>query len=554
MMGSAALLCVLSLLEAVAGTALHDGNIKTAVAAWLSDSAAAEAAYGHISTWETGGVTDMSYLFCAQSFIHCNTAAASFNEDIGAWDTSGVTTMRYMFYYASAFNRDIGGWAVHSVKDMGWMFLYASAFNQDIGGWAVDSFANMRYMFYDATSFDQDLDWCVEDDVDLDYAFSNTQCESTACGVKPAAALKCGGGPMSDFSIRLAVTAWLSDPTAAEATYGHISTWATGGVTTMSGLFQGASSFNEDIGAWDTSGVTDMSGMFGQASAFDQDLSWCVDDDVSMVSPFYGTLCASTFCGVSWGGCDIPSSGNVMANGKIRLAVTAWLSDATAAEAAYGHISTWETGGVTDMDYLFCAYGCGSNTKSAASYFNEDIGAWDTSGVTTMYMMFREASAFNRHIGGWAVHSVTNMGWMFNKASAFDQDLGWCVDDGVGMTWAFYGTSCVGISLYGITGCGVKQVAGGCAPTPAPSPAPTSPAPTPAPTVSPLVADDSSIRTAVARWLSNPTAAEATYGHISTWETGGVTDMSHLFCASCGISASSFNEDIGAWDTSAPYR
>ena len=55
MMGPAALLCVLSLLEAVGGTALHDGNIKTAVALWLSDSAAAEAAYGHIYTWETSG-------------------------------------------------------------------------------------------------------------------------------------------------------------------------------------------------------------------------------------------------------------------------------------------------------------------------------------------------------------------------------------------------------------------------------------------------------------------------------------------------------------------
>ena len=42
-----------------------------------------------------------------------------------------------------------------------------------------------------------------------------------------------------------------------------------------------------------------------------------------------------------------------MANGKIRIAVAAWLSDVTAAEAMYGHISTYR-----------------------------DIGAWDTSGVT----------------------------------------------------------------------------------------------------------------------------------------------------------------------------
>ena len=70
---------------------------------------------------------------------------------------------------------------------------------------------------------------------------------------------------MDDSTIRTAVTAWLADPTAAETTYGHISTWETGGVTDMEKLFDGASSFNEDIGAWDTSGVTTMYRMFYEA-------------------------------------------------------------------------------------------------------------------------------------------------------------------------------------------------------------------------------------------------------------------------------------------------
>ena len=56
---------------------------------------------------------------------------------------------------------------------------------------------------------------------------------------------------------------------------------------------------------------------------------------------------------------------------------------------------------------------------------------------------------------------------MFEGALAFDQDLGWCVDDGVSLEGAFDGTQCES------TSCGVKQVAGGCAP----SPAPTSPTP-----------------------------------------------------------------------------
>ena len=155
----------------------------------------------------------------------------------------------------------------------------------------------------------------------------------------------------------------------------------------------------------------------------------------------------------------------------IRTAVAAWLSDASAAEATYGHISTWDTSGVTSMD-----------------------------------QMFFYASSFNQDIGGWAVDSVTSMYGMFYYASALNQDLGWCVDDGVSLSYAFDNTPCAS------TSCGVVQVADVAeCPTPALSttfaptfaPPPTTPAPTatPAPTVTPLVADDTTIRTAVAAWL-----------------------------------------------------
>ena len=43
-----------------AGYVMTDSNIRTAVAAWISDATAAEVTYGHISTWDTSGVTDMS--------------------------------------------------------------------------------------------------------------------------------------------------------------------------------------------------------------------------------------------------------------------------------------------------------------------------------------------------------------------------------------------------------------------------------------------------------------------------------------------------------------
>ena len=75
---------------------MDDSNIYTAVAAWLADATAAEATYGHISTWETGEVTDMDELF---------EEASSFNEDISAWDVSGATSMAWMFYATSSFDQ-----------------------------------------------------------------------------------------------------------------------------------------------------------------------------------------------------------------------------------------------------------------------------------------------------------------------------------------------------------------------------------------------------------------------------------------------------------------
>ena len=44
-----------------------------------------------------------------------------------------------------------------------------------------------------------------------------------------------------------------------------------------------------------------------------------------------------------------------------------------------------------------------------------------------------------------------------------------------------------------------------------------------------VVLDDTTIRDAVTAWLADATAAEATYGHISAWDTSQVTDMKQLF-------------------------
>ena len=167
------------------GYVMTDSNIRTAVAAWLSDPTAAEATYGHISTWHTGGVTDMLGLFCASGswFATCNSGASTFNDEIGAWDTSGVTTMHDMFFRASSFNQPLKDWNTEAVTSMRAMFCGASTFNQPLDKWDLRAIMSLRQIFHNAYAFDQDLGWCVDDGVALKWAFSGTQCASTSCGV-----------------------------------------------------------------------------------------------------------------------------------------------------------------------------------------------------------------------------------------------------------------------------------------------------------------------------------------------------------------------------------
>ena len=119
---------------------------------------------------------------------------------------------------------------------------------------------------------------------------------------------------------------------------------------------------------------------------------------------------------------------------ELVAAKNAWLDDASAATAMYGHISTWDTSLITDMDTIFCANegwanmpGDGWLTRcdTRAATFDEDISGWDMSSVTTMSYMFYQAAAFNQDLSGWDISSVEYMHSTFLDASSFNQDLGW---------------------------------------------------------------------------------------------------------------------------------
>ena len=121
-------------------TPITDNNIHSAVDLWESNQNNAEATYGHISSWDTSSVTDMSELF--ESYT-------TFNEDIGSWDTSSVVTMQDMFNGAIAFNQDISFWDVSNVVNMDYMFVYTIDFSRDLSKWCVSNIISEPVLFSD---------------------------------------------------------------------------------------------------------------------------------------------------------------------------------------------------------------------------------------------------------------------------------------------------------------------------------------------------------------------------------------------------------------------
>lgn len=178
-------------------TPLSDDNIQDAVRAWCDDPASAAKVYGDIASWDTGAVTNMTYLFgttadggtCAtfatfnEDVSRWNTSrvtsmyktfyfARTFDGDVSSWDTSNVTTMRDMFRNASSFSGDLSSWDTSRVIDIGSMFGGAASFNSDISSWNVSRVENLHGMFHDNPLFNRDLtSWDVSRVTDMAEIF-----------------------------------------------------------------------------------------------------------------------------------------------------------------------------------------------------------------------------------------------------------------------------------------------------------------------------------------------------------------------------------------------
>ncbi|NQX82063.1 MAG: BspA family leucine-rich repeat surface protein, partial [Flavobacteriaceae bacterium] len=211
---------------------------------------------------------------------------------------------------------------------------------------------------------------------------------------------------------------------------GDISNWDVTGVTDMTGMFWGATSFDNGGVALDWQGglKASMKYMFSYAISFNQDISsWNVSAVKDMTAMFYE---ASMFDN---GGVELNWQGELKAN------MSTMFHEAISFNQ---DISAWNVTAVPDMRDMFNGATAFNNGGVAldwqgelksnvirmfyeATSFNQDISSWNVTGVFNMANMFKEARSFNN--GGvalnWKGELKTNINSMFHGAISFNQDI-----------------------------------------------------------------------------------------------------------------------------------
>ena len=293
-------------------------------------------------------------------------------SEFAHWDASMVVTTQSMFQDCSNFKGGgLDAWiapkSTGKIKNFSSMFQGCAAFNQNLGGWIVTSGISMESMFSGCASF-------IGTGVPKWHPTSAT----TMAGMFKSATL---------FNQDL--SGWASDIS---------------NVTTMSRMFQNCSSFtgnsisntsSTSLKLWNTAAVTDMSGMFQGASVFNQDLSWNMATVTSTAAMFKN---ATTFNGniKAW------NTANTGSMDSMFQGATAFNQD----------LSGWNTGNVTTMRAMF----------QGATAFNQNIGYWDTSNVQDMSGMFQGAVAFNQDLSGFEISSLTTAANMLSGSQMSTQN------------------------------------------------------------------------------------------------------------------------------------
>ena len=213
--------------------------------------------------------------------------------------TSFVTDMSSMFLQNIYFNQDISSWDVSSVTNMEAMFAGATLFNQDLSSWDVSNVTNSCGAFGNNSEWilpqpnftgETRIIWLDDNGITLkgcDFPGGDTYTDSDGVTYTWVDNTLLRTMIANGEDVTTVITTNVTDMSLlfnGNTTFNQdISSWDVSNVTNMEGMFDGLESggtpFNQDISSWDTSKVTQMGVMFRYAYAFNQDLSsWDVSN------------------------------------------------------------------------------------------------------------------------------------------------------------------------------------------------------------------------------------------------------------------------------------
>ena len=247
--------------------------------------------YNNYQAWNVSNTQDFGSMF---------KNAAIFNRPLYSWNTESALNMSHMFDGASSFNQDLNtlnypdtgsytSWKMNTVTDIKFMFKDASNFdngdNQTFA-WILDSISgdSIRGLFKGASSFNKNLN---------SFPQSNTSSNSwDLSGVTHFNEVFAGASSFNNGIPNVGIT------TDFIASFN----WETGRAVDMSGMFQDATMFTQNVNYWfgsrkledmsnaQVSGSTNgLRGMFSGATKFVADArSWYIPDNIDFTDIFKG--------------------------------------------------------------------------------------------------------------------------------------------------------------------------------------------------------------------------------------------------------------------------
>jgi surface protein len=351
----------------------------------------------NLSTWDVSSALNVSFMFYKATQFNNGDASNQESSPL-SWNVSSAADLSYMFY-ETPFNQDISNWDTSGVTNTTGMFQNNNVFNQDLSSWNMGSVAFISGMFYKASSFNngestnnasKPLTWDVGQATSFSRLFAETSFNQE---------LKASNG-VDDWDVSNVTNMYYMFHNSQFNQY--VGAWATSSVTSMRGMFQGCSSFNngETAGGtgaplnWDVSSVTNMSSMFEGCSSFNQKLN--ASNGVDGWDTSYVTTIKEMFFG-----CSAFNNGG--------------------ASGVSGAPLNWNTSSITDVSYAF----------NGSSSFNQNLSGWDVSNVTDASLFLNGATLFNNgELPGestspltWDTSNVTSFASCFNSTASFNQEL-----------------------------------------------------------------------------------------------------------------------------------